>query len=388
MFRNILAGALLGGAAAKGTNSVLTGFARGGSAGIEMNQAENARRRNQAQQQFQNQQAAQRSQEETQRAADEHLKSKAQLEAYSQQQILADHDANLRDMEFWEKHNNATEQMNQWATEAGAIQAPVPHNGEIGNGAFLMKDYADHPEKYAAPEGWVRFFNHTVDTQGLRFDNKTHGYVDENGDPVDLKDRTTWNVMYVPSNAAKEIISVKGSVLKKLYPDMKDLLADEKDYNVPLMNLFGLSEKTHSTNLQNARDDYRARHDEIQRQLSVMKDRADNLGRQIDTLSRISFPDEDTKKQIADLTAQRQKVYDDYDQLQAQTHPNSKLRKVDSGRNKAATAQKNPPQGTVPKGMVQVQTTDGQVGNIPADQLDAFLKKNPGAKTLTSGAAK
>ncbi|HWY53015.1 MAG TPA: hypothetical protein VNZ03_01025 [Terriglobales bacterium] len=39
------------------------------------------------------------------------------------------------------------------------------------------------------------------------------------------------------------------------------------------------------------------------------------------------------------------------------------------------------------QGMVQYQLPNGQVGNIPADQANAFEKKNPGAKKIAGGAA-
>src|SRR5882757_3530707 len=57
LFRHILAGALIGGAAAKGTNSVLAGFSAGGAAGIRANDAANQQRQQRAQQDFENEQS-------------------------------------------------------------------------------------------------------------------------------------------------------------------------------------------------------------------------------------------------------------------------------------------------------------------------------------------
>lgn len=118
---------------------------------------------------------------------------------------------------------------------------------------------------------------------------------------------------------------------------------------MPREHWFGVISSARKQAHDEARADWREKHDEINRQLSEMKDRADNLTRQINTLSRNPVPDEDTKAQIADLTAQRQQVWDDYDDAQAQAHPNSRLRKADSGRN-ANTAQANTAQ--IPPGAI------------------------------------
>src|SRR5882762_1412915 len=124
LFRHIVAGALLGGAAAKGTNSVLAGFARGGTAGIEANQNQDTQRYNRAQQDFQTQQVAARAQREQRgeareddRMAQEKLKTTAQLEMWNKEQIMHERDSNLRDAEFNQRVNENSVQMQRWAHE-------------------------------------------------------------------------------------------------------------------------------------------------------------------------------------------------------------------------------------------------------------------------------
>src|SRR5258708_4876755 len=111
-FRNLVAGALLGGVAARGTNSVLSGFSRGATAGIEANQAADQQRYSRAQQGFKTQQEAQRTQREQgaesredQRLKDEELKTSAQHEMWNKEQLLHERDANLRESEFLQRQN-------------------------------------------------------------------------------------------------------------------------------------------------------------------------------------------------------------------------------------------------------------------------------------------
>src|SRR5438552_9166070 len=90
LFRHILAGALIGGAAAKGTNSVLAGFSRGGAASIGASREADQQRQQRAQQDFANKQVVDK-------AAQEKLQSAATHEHWNKEQLLHERAANLRD---------------------------------------------------------------------------------------------------------------------------------------------------------------------------------------------------------------------------------------------------------------------------------------------------
>jgi hypothetical protein len=69
--------------------------------------------------------------------------------------------------------------------------------------------------------------------------------------------------------------------------------------------------------------------------------------------------------------------------MQAVRHYGSVLGRL-NGTPKPAAAQGS---GAAPNGMVQMQLSNGKVGNVPAAQVDVFLKNNPGAKQLGTGAS-
>lgn len=361
LFSHILAAAIIGGAAGQGTNSPIAGFTRGATAGIQANMQADAQKRAQAQRDFENRQAAERQTHEQsvqdQRLQDERRKTDAQLEVWNKETLLHERDANLHEREFIESHDERQQRIRDWATEQGAIDAPVPNNGELGNGGKFQKLFTAQPELFRPPTGYSRIVTTDVDMNGLAFD-KDKGYVDAQGNAVDLKDRTTWHVQFIPHNSAKDPIEIQGTDLQRLFPKTASgLVKPDKTYRLPFEHVIGLAVKEHETNRREAHDDWRERHDEIARQLGEMKNRADNLSRQIDTLERQPFLDDDVKKQIADLTAQRQQVWNDYDAAQAQAHPQSKLRKTDSRRNANATPT---PAKPAPVKVGDIKTVNGQ----------------------------
>jgi hypothetical protein len=239
LFRHILAGALIGGAAAKGTNSVLAGFSRGGVAGIQANQQANDQRLQQAQQQFQNQQA-------TDKVAQDKLQGTAQHEHWNKEELLHERDANLRDSEFLEKKNERAEQLQKWALEAGGMAAAIPGNGELRNGQAMMKLYTQDPNKFKAPSGYDRLITHDTDLSGLKHDPKGQGWIDGDGNPVNLEDRTTWRVSWVPQKP--QPVDITGAKLNRLFPKTLGGLADPKQtYKMPWHQVVALGTNEHET---------------------------------------------------------------------------------------------------------------------------------------------
>ena len=335
LFRHILAGAILGGAAAKGTNSVLAGFARGGSAGMQANEAMDESKRARAQQQFQNQREAARGQREqrSESRADEQLrmeqqKTTAQLEMWNKEQIMHERDANLRDAEFNQRGNENAQQMRKWATEAGGIDAPLPGNNEVGNGKAMMESFTKDPSKFAAPQGYNRFITQDHDTTGLTYD-KNKGYVDEKGNAVDLADRTTWHVQFVPQKP--QPIEITRGELYRLYPDAlgtmpKGTKADDV-MRMPFDQMAGLATTQHEIKRRDADEAYKRTHDDIRAELDEIKSKASNLTKQADEAER-----QQDFSTARDLRRQAQDAYDEYDKTKRTANPHSPLRNADSGR--------------------------------------------------------
>jgi type IV secretory pathway VirB10-like protein len=174
LFRHILAGAILGGAAGAGQPSNLAAFVQGGKAGIENTRQADAQRQAQAQTAFANQQAVDREQRaqntetrEDQRVIDERQKTAATFELQNREALLHERDSNLRDLDFNERHNERMEAQRDKATEAGAVDAPIPHNGEQNNGAAFERLFTTQPDLFKPPDHFYRLVTTDTDMQGL-----------------------------------------------------------------------------------------------------------------------------------------------------------------------------------------------------------------------------
>lgn len=351
LFRHILAGALLGGAAAhQGQVSVdpvtgqrtrmasgpLAGFLAGGVASMEATKAGEQQRYDQAQQQFKNEQTARTASREEARIQDEKVKTAAQTEYWNKEVLLHERDSNLRDSEFHENHNARMEAIRDKATEQGAVDAPIPGNGEQGNGKRFAKLFTDDPSQFRPPEGYNRIVTTDTDMTGVQWD-RGKGYVDANGNAVDLKDKTTWHVQYLPTNAAKEPLEMKGADLNKLFPKTAGtLLKPDKIYRVPFEQVLGLALKEHETNRREANEAWHYKHDEITTQLGELKNKADNFTKEAIAAERNAEFNPQAAADAKEFRQKAQDAYDEYDRVQAQAHPQSRERKLDSGRNNPA----------------------------------------------------
>jgi hypothetical protein len=386
LFRSILAGALLGGAAAKGTNSPIAGFVCGGTAGIEANQAQDTQRYNRAQQQFQNQREAARAQRERRgeareddRMAQEKLKTTAQIEMWNKEQIMHERDSNLRDAEFNQRVNENSVQMQRWAHEAGGMDAPIPGNNQVGNGSAMMKLYSQDPNKFAAPKGYDRFITQDHDTTGLTYD-KDKGYVDQDGNPVNLEDRTTWHVSFVPQKP--QPIDINGATLNRLFPKATGGIADPKQtYHMPFEQITGMATQEHEMSRRDADETYKRKHDDLRADMDELKSKANNFTRQADEAER-----QGDRAIANDLRQKANDAYDEYDDLKSQANPHSALRKSDSGRNDARVSLTAPEQAAVNSIIAKPGTIAVRVGTkigpVPSADLDTFLKQNPGAQVV------
>jgi len=347
LWRHIVTGAILGMASAKGTNSVLGGFAAGGAAGIAANRNMDQQKYARAQQDFQNQREAQRGQREKQAdtRADtqiemERQKNTAQLEMWNKEQILHERDANLRDAEFNQRSNENSMQMQRWAHEAGGIDAPIPGNNQVGNGAAMQKLYAQDPTKFQAPKGYDRFITQDHDTTGLTYD-KDKGFIDEQGNPVNLEARTTWHVSFVPQKP--QPLDIDGATLNRLFPKTMGGVADPKQtYHMPFEHLAGMATTEHEMSRRDADETYKRKHDDLRADMDELKSKANNFTRQADEAERQG--DRGTAQQLRQQAAD---AYDEYDEVKQQANPHSQLRKSDSGRPKDGAPPAAGPQFTL-----------------------------------------
>jgi hypothetical protein len=328
LFRHILAGALLGGAAAKGQRSALGGFAAGGKAGLESSQQMDQQKQAHAQQQYQNQQAAQRQSREEDAASDEHMKTTAQLEMWNKEQLLHDRESNLREQEFHENHNNANQLIRDSVSKSGGIDASIQNNGETGNGAKYERLFVSHPEMFQAPKGYNRVITKDINFDGVKWDAK-QGYVDESGKPVDLASRTAWHVQFVPQ-ATRPIEMTYGQLYKQA-PHAMGSIPKGIDPNavvtLPVDGLVGIMAKESELDRQEKDEAYKRTHDDIRADMDELKSKANNFTRQADEAERQG--DAATAKQ---LRQQATDAFDEYDEVKQQAHPQSRLRKSDSGR--------------------------------------------------------
>jgi hypothetical protein len=204
LFRHLLAGAILGGAAGKGLNSPLAGALAGGKAGLEYDQQQDHQRYARAQQGVLDQRAqhTEEREDETQRMqkardADEVMRNKALVETWNIHNIVARGDLNLRKADYIDRYNARNQTVMDLAYEAEGHNAPIPGNGEEGNGRALMEGYNKNQQaikagqpgspEWAVPEGFHRVKVVLHDMKGLTLDDDL-GWMDaKTKKPVDLK---------------------------------------------------------------------------------------------------------------------------------------------------------------------------------------------------------
>lgn len=212
IFRDIVAGALLGGLAGSqsGPNAgFLGGMAAGGSAEFSQQAKEDQLRRQQAEQQFkdQNELATQRN------TAVYH---NAQIAMWNAQQLRADRDLDLHNEQFVTDLNNKNQQIAIQLAKAGAKVANVPENGIAGNGPKMMQAVRQNPELLRGPSGTHRVWIQQTDFSGLEFGEDGRWVDAKTGKPVDLSTRTAWTAYDIDPQQLKQSVTVSGKDLNKL----------------------------------------------------------------------------------------------------------------------------------------------------------------------------
>jgi hypothetical protein len=232
VFRNLLLGALVGGAVgSEGHGGFVQGFSRGGAAGAAQAQAQDAQRRQQAQQQFENQLKARHEQSE-QSDAEQRRQYYSALIAH--QNILTvglQQQAYRQDQETLEKHNLAAREYEKTLTDAGGVRAKLTVDGrpkDVVNATDFMAAYVKDPQAIGqAPDGFQRHFVLTNDLSEISY-NGEH-WVRDDGSPANMDNHAQIEAIDMPVNNMRTHHLSQGSRLNKLAGEK--LFDDDKMYD-------------------------------------------------------------------------------------------------------------------------------------------------------------
>lgn len=206
MFRAVLGAGLAGMAAGAShpEQGFAGGFARGAGAGVQQAQQVDQQKRQQAQQDFKDQQLVQQQNRENQLM-------QAQVANMHSEMAGRQHTSDLQDQAAHDRHNAASAAVLNTLTAAGGTPAIIPVNGKAASdftAPDLAAAYVKDPSILKAPNGFIRHFVDTTDSSELTY-NGTN-WVDASGQPVNMTDRTTVKAIDVPVNAMTTKIPVSG----------------------------------------------------------------------------------------------------------------------------------------------------------------------------------
>src|ERR1700722_5699374 len=259
IFRSLLAGALLGASAGlKEGHGALGGLAAGGVAGMQM-------RDQQAQQaQAQGDRRKKMSMEE-QAAADEHQLHQANVAHLTVQTTAFHHLQDLHDQEALDAKNKAARAYMKTLEDAGARPAQIPVYGKIpANGLYNASDIVDvinrDPSMLFGAPGTVRHF---VDehADGDMDYVQGKGWVNANGDAVNVTKNTTIKAFDVPENlyktplhhSGKELNAIAGyQLIPKTQEDHEFIVPLDAVTNLYSQNLKNLNAKAQADQREGA----------------------------------------------------------------------------------------------------------------------------------------
>lgn len=246
-FRTLLGAALLGGAA--GANGdprqgFLGGFVRGGAAGMGQAQQQDQMKRQQAQNDFNNQQKVQQQNREQ-------MLMNAQVANMHSEMVGRQHTSDLQDQALHDRHNAASAALESNLSSAGGVPAIIPVNGQASS-EFTAPDlaaaYVKDPSILKGPQGFIRHFIDTTDSTDLTY-NGTN-WVDAAGKPVNMTDQTTVKAIDVPVDAMKTKIPTTGKDINAAYGGK--LVDPDKTYQMSPLDMDALNTKRMSEAKQQA----------------------------------------------------------------------------------------------------------------------------------------
>jgi hypothetical protein len=222
IWRHIVAGAILGGAAGASAPAGTTPLQRtflGAQASVTQNKIED-------QQNFNRTQESAKTQLETKRVNQELLYQQAQIAHMHKEDLRADAQFDLMNPVHIDSTNNYNTTLENGIKEAGASSVPIVVdgqniNGKMDNGAAFSAAYTKDPSIGEDPRDANgnptahRVHVQHVDTNGLHYE-LGKGWVDEKGQNVDMSTRTTHSFYDIPVDTFKQKVPVTHKELNSL----------------------------------------------------------------------------------------------------------------------------------------------------------------------------
>jgi len=392
-FRNILAASILGGTSAAGTNpegGFWGGVGTGGRAVQANAKQQDLLRQQQAQKQFENQQSADK-------ANQEKIYSQAQVALMHSQMVRNDNESDLQDKEYHDRKNAASMAYTKYLEDAGGQGAKIKlPDGTVTSSmtaSELGQAYMKDPSIRVAPSGFVRHFVDTTDATDVTYNGVQ--WVNPDGTPVNMSDKTNIQAIDIPENAIKKAVPTLGSVYNKvagvdeLDPSKVYQISPEQMTAARTNNLdsqikqsqIDLDKKRVAVEASRVALDTRTLNNQITQQnkaemsgvASFYKERIDNLQKQIDDPN--STLDENAKKAAR---ASIDTATEEYKKAMLAIYPNLTPKDFDpAGNTKPGTV-------LLPEVVSVLKSIPGydprvadQMGTLTPDQLQEQLKNAP-----------
>ena len=217
-FRNVLASAIMGGAAGGETNmrdSAGSGWgaaARGAGAARAGFQQQDQQAQQQAQQQFQNQQSAAKEQREETNEERQKTLNEAQIAMWHQEILSSQNTIDHQKREDLEKHSEANRALYKTLQDRGGVEPTDPGVPATISAYDLMNKYNETKGAVAHPvnKDTSRIFIDTSKHETIQQD-AAGNWVDEDGNPEDMTKHTELRVLDIPTKTldTKQPISNK-----------------------------------------------------------------------------------------------------------------------------------------------------------------------------------
>ena len=378
IFRNLLAGSLMGMAAGSSAHDFAGGAGRGAEAVMQNTQQQDQRRYERAQQDLANQRTAQ------QQTEDRKFRE-AQIAQMNNTNLLAESELNLHTQQFIDGLNQREQAYQEHLEEIGAHALPLNFgpggsdiNGVQGNGKILQRQGVKDLDSLKAPDGYHTVHTMSTDMNGLSLKNGQ--WVDGQGNPVNLEDRTTHRLYALPDSIWNEDSGIRtGAELNKIAGF--HVVDDDARIHPTVGDVTGIKAKGAAIDLERAKvqvDAMKARLEAANtrrqleltgKQLSLEQSRAmtasyqatketvDSLTKQLNEEANLLGHEQET----AEIREQLNEATDDLNEIRKQLFPNTVIKPKG----------KNPPGGPAPKPMKPPKPGTPITPNVVKGYLDA-----------------
>jgi hypothetical protein len=256
IFRDILLGAMIGGAAGSETpnrESALGGFAMGGATAVQNQDARYAAQAAKMKQQAQQDQAGQQRNQQR-------IMQEAQVAHNTINLLDFDSHSNRYAPTQIDAHNASNDVMKKQLLANGGrvptilVNGQNLNDGKANNGYALMQQFNKDPQSVMqAPEGFHRLPVTSIDTSGLKFNDGK--WYDSDGNPADLEKYTTHTLVDIPDQAFGQRVQLTGQQINDLM-GYQQIPANQskKLFTTSIASVMGLNTKS-IKNLNDARRD-------------------------------------------------------------------------------------------------------------------------------------